>query len=153
MASRTVSKTERHIASRLLAARRLHGISQELLAFQLGVTSDEVQRYEDGENLTAGLLYDIARAVRVDVSYFYEGLTGATSCPFSLSNERYLLLRRALQRIAADNEVTPTGHRKRLARNEAINMAREVCEVLGWAYGTGRHGLPPPGESAGETAQ
>jgi transcriptional regulator with XRE-family HTH domain len=153
MAGRTISTTESHIGSRLLAARRLRDVSQELLAFQLGVTPEVVKAYEEGENLTAGGLYDMARALQVDVSYFYEGLTGATSCPFSLSNESYLLLRCALQRIAADNEVTPTGHRKRLARNEAINMAREVCETLGWSYGTRRYERLPLGTPAGETAR
>jgi hypothetical protein len=39
-----------------------------------------------------------------------------------------------MQRIAADHEVTPTGHRKKLTRHEAINIAREVCRALGWDY-------------------
>lgn len=45
-----------------------------------------------------------------------------------------MLARRALQRIAADHEMTPSGHRKKLARNDAINLAREVCQALGWDY-------------------
>jgi len=127
-------------------------MSQASLAHQLGVTPEQVQSYEEGENLTAGRLYDIARALQMDISYFYEGLSGATSCPFSLSNERYTLLRRAVQRIAADHVLTPTGHRKRLARHEAINMAREVCEALGWDYSNGRNRLLVHGAPAGETA-
>lgn len=41
---------------------------------------------------------------------------------------------KALQRIAADYEVTPTGHRNRIARVKAINIAREACEALGIDY-------------------
>jgi len=41
---------------------------------------------------------------------------------------------RALRRIAADNEKTRNGHRKRLARHEAINIARQACEALGLSY-------------------
>lgn len=52
----------------------------------------------------------------------------------TLSQERLTLVRRALQRIAADHEVTPTGHRKKLTRHEAVNIAREVCQALGWDY-------------------
>ena len=52
----------------------------------------------------------------------------------ALSDDRLTLIRRALQRIAADHEVTPSGHRKKLTRHEAVNIAREVCHALGWDY-------------------
>ena len=52
----------------------------------------------------------------------------------TFSQERLALVRRALQRIAADHEVTPTGHRKKLSRHEAVNIAREACQALGWNY-------------------
>ncbi len=51
-----------------------------------------------------------------------------------LSEKRLTLARRALQRIASDHELTPTGHRKKLARHEAINIAREACQALGWDF-------------------
>jgi hypothetical protein len=52
----------------------------------------------------------------------------------ALSEERLTLIRRALQRIAADHEVTASGHRKKLTRHQAVNLAREVCQALGWDY-------------------
>ena len=52
----------------------------------------------------------------------------------ALSEERLTLVRRALQRIAADHEVTASGHRKKLTRHQAVNLAREVCQALGWDY-------------------
>ena len=57
-----------------------------------------------------------------------------SSDPEALSDERLTLVRRVLQRIAADHEVTPSGHRKKLTRHQAVNLAREVCQVLGWDY-------------------
>ena len=136
-----VSETELHIGGRLRAARHLQGISQESLAKLLGVTPEQLQKYEDGEDpIGAGRLYDVARALQVNVSYFYEGLNGETSCPYALSDERYALLRRTLRRIAADHEITDTGHRKKMPRHTAINVAREVCEVLGWYYGSAPNG-------------
>lgn len=136
-----VSETELHIGNRVRAARRLQDISQETLAGLLGVDRDQVQKYEVGEEpISAGRLYDIARALQVNVSYFYEGLNGETSCPYALSDERFALLRRTLRRIAADHEMTDTGHRKKLPRHTAINVAREVCEAMGWYYGSAPNG-------------
>lgn len=122
-----------------MAARQLRNLSQATLAERLGVTTEQVQSYEQGlTELTAGGLYKVARALEVDVSFFYEGLGTVSAPPPFMTDERYALVRQAVQRIAADYELTRTGHRKRLARHEAINVAREVCEALGWNYGFGR---------------
>ena len=51
-----------------------------------------------------------------------------------LSEQRLTLVKRAMQRIAADHELTASGYRKKLPRHEAINIAREVCQALGWSY-------------------
>jgi len=135
----TVSKTELHIGKRIAAARSLFGLSQESLAQLLGITPAQVREYEEGKNvLSAGRLYETARALRVSVSYFYEGLNGATSCPYALTEQHYALLRNAMQRIAADNETAATGHRRKLPRHVAINVAGHVCEALGWDYSKAR---------------
>jgi transcriptional regulator with XRE-family HTH domain len=139
-----MNETELHISRRVVAARQLRGISQDSLAQKLNVTREQVHQYESGQNLlSAGRLYEIARALRVNVSYFYEDLNGvpSTSCPYSLSEDRFKYLKNTMQRIAADHEVTATGHRKKLSRVAAINMAREVCEALGWTYSFGRDAL------------
>ena len=130
---------ELHVGARLVAARELRNLSQAALAERLGVTTEQVQDYEQGlAELTAGRLYKVARALELDVAFFYEGLGAVSGSPPSMTDERYALVRQAVQRIAADYELTRTGHRKRLARHEAINVAREVCEALGWNYGFGR---------------
>ena len=140
-----MSETELHVGRRVAAARHLRGISQDFLANKLNITREQVEQYEGGHSLlTAGQLYEIARALRVNVSYFYEelnGANGAASCPYSLSEERFKYLKNTVQRIAADHEVTATGHRKKLSRVSAINMARELCETLGWSYSFGRDAL------------
>jgi hypothetical protein len=59
----------------------------------------------------------------------------------TLSDERLILVRRALQRIAADHELTASGHRKKLTRHQAVNLAREICQMLGWDYS--RHHKDP----------
>ena len=136
---KAIYDAELHVGGRLVAARQLRDLTQAALAEKLGVTTEQVQEYEQGlTELTAGRLYEVARALELDVTFFYEGLGTVSAPPPSMTDERYALVRQAVQRIAADYELTRTGHRKRLARHEAINVAREVCEALGWNYGFGR---------------
>lgn len=66
---------DQHVGSRVRLRRKLEGRSQESLAEALGLTFQQVQKYERGVNrISASKLYDIAAALRVPVSYFFEGL-------------------------------------------------------------------------------
>ena len=69
-----------HVGARIRMRRKLLGVSQEWLADQLGLTFQQVQKYERGANrVSASKLYEIARALQSSVAYFFEGLaeTGA----------------------------------------------------------------------------
>lgn len=56
--------------------RKVLGVSQEKLAEELGLTFQQVQKYERGANrVSASKLYEIARALSAPVSYFFEGLS------------------------------------------------------------------------------
>jgi transcriptional regulator with XRE-family HTH domain len=57
-------------------------MSQETLGRELHVSLEEVQKYEEGENLTIGRLDEIARVLRMQVSYFCEDVTAWPTCPF-----------------------------------------------------------------------
>lgn len=62
----------------------LIGMSQERLGELLGLTFQQVQKYEKGLNrIGAGRLFDIARILGVPIDYFYEGLAGASNRGFS----------------------------------------------------------------------
>jgi len=62
-----------HVGSRVRQRRTLLGMSQEKLAEALGLTFQQVQKYERGANrLGAGRLYELSRALDVPVSYFFE---------------------------------------------------------------------------------
>ena len=64
-----------HIGQRLRMRRKLAGLSQEQLAERLGVTFQQVQKYEKGTNrISASRLFGAARLLSVPVSYFFEGL-------------------------------------------------------------------------------
>jgi len=56
----------------------LLGMSQEKLGEHLGLTFQQIQKYEKGANrISASKLWDIARFFKVDIGYFFEGLNGA----------------------------------------------------------------------------
>ena len=60
------------VGSRICARRRLLQMSQKQLAEKLGVTFQQVQKYEKGMNrIGAGRLYSIARILGVEISYFF----------------------------------------------------------------------------------
>jgi len=64
-----------HVGGRIRSRRKSLSLSLEALAAGLGITHQQLQKYETGRNrVTATMLYAIAGALRVWVSDFYEGL-------------------------------------------------------------------------------
>ena len=64
-----------HVGSQLRLRRILLGLSQERLADELGITFQQVQKYEKGLNrIGASRLWDLSQVLGVSVAYFYENL-------------------------------------------------------------------------------
>ncbi len=75
--SRKASPIDLHVGSRVRFRRMLLGMSQERLGEQLGLTFQQVQKYEKGTNrIGASRLYDLAKVLGVKVSFFYEEAPG-----------------------------------------------------------------------------
>ena len=69
-----------HVGSRIRMRRKILGVSQEKLAESLGLTFQQVQKYERGANrVSASKLYQIAKALEAPILYFFEGLPDPTS--------------------------------------------------------------------------
>src|SRR5438067_4441475 len=67
-----------YVGARVKERRTELGISQERLAEALGLTFQQVQKYERAANrVSASKLWEIARALSTSVAYFYDGLAGA----------------------------------------------------------------------------
>jgi len=74
-APRSPNPVDIHVGSRVRLRRQLLKMSQEKLGDQLGVTFQQVQKYERGANrVGASRLWRIAQVMDVPVSFFYEGL-------------------------------------------------------------------------------
>jgi transcriptional regulator with XRE-family HTH domain len=64
-----------HIGSRIRIKRKLLGWSQTTLAEMVGLTFQQIQKYESGANKVASpTLYRLSRVLEVPVGFFYEGL-------------------------------------------------------------------------------
>lgn len=64
-----------HVGSRVRLRRMLIGMSQEKLGEQLGLTFQQVQKYEKGSNrIGASRLYQIAQILGVPVQFFYDDM-------------------------------------------------------------------------------
>lgn len=70
---------DRHVGLRIRMRRKELGVSQEKLADRVGLTFQQVQKYERGANrVSASRLWEIAAALQVTIGYFYEGLPELT---------------------------------------------------------------------------
>ncbi|MBN9887680.1 helix-turn-helix domain-containing protein [Salipiger abyssi] len=64
-----------HVGKRIRHRRWLVGMTQQQLAEHVGIKFQQIQKYETGANrVSASRLWDIADALDVPVSFFFEGL-------------------------------------------------------------------------------
>jgi transcriptional regulator with XRE-family HTH domain len=77
-----------HVGNRVRLRRMLVGMSQERLGELLGLTFQQVQKYEKGVNrIAAGRLFEISGILGVPVSFFYEDIDGRRSVGFAEGGE------------------------------------------------------------------
>ncbi len=91
-----------HVGRRVRMRRMLIGMSQTELASRLGLTFQQVQKYEKGINrIGASRLFEISKILRVQPAYFFEGLDGEPlSSDEPPATEEDLMSLEALQTIA-----------------------------------------------------
>jgi transcriptional regulator with XRE-family HTH domain len=73
--SRRANPVDVHVGTRVRLRRMLLGMSQEKLGEHLGLTFQQIQKYEKGINrIGASRLFDLSRVLAVPVQFFYEEL-------------------------------------------------------------------------------
>lgn len=71
--SRRANAIDIHVGSRVRLRRMVLGMSQEKLGEQLGLTFQQVQKYEKGVNrIGAGRLFDLSHVLGVPIQFFFE---------------------------------------------------------------------------------
>lgn len=80
---------DKHVGRQLRSRRVLTGLSQEKLADAIGVTFQQVQKYERGTNrISASRLYNFSKILDVSIDYFYHGLSENKNKAIGLSDNQ-----------------------------------------------------------------
>ncbi|MDX1581422.1 MAG: helix-turn-helix transcriptional regulator, partial [Alphaproteobacteria bacterium] len=120
-----------HVGRRLKERRSLMGLSQEKLGAAVGLTFQQIQKYERGQNrIGASRLFELAEVLNVPVQFFFEGMAdapglsdqpqepfGENVAPDLLSRRETLELVRTYYRIASPE-----------LRRRALDVLRSLAE-------------------------
>ena len=80
MKTKILHPTDKNVGSRVRSRRMALGMSQTDLGDALGVTFQQIQKYEKGTNrIGAGRLHRLAEVLKVDPAFFFEGEMGQTA--------------------------------------------------------------------------
>ncbi len=89
MAGQGPSKVDHHVGRRIHERRNALGMSQENLADALRISFQQIGKYEVGANrVAASRLWNIAKALEVDIGYFFEGIQKRAGRPRKASARR-----------------------------------------------------------------
>jgi transcriptional regulator with XRE-family HTH domain len=82
MAKKAPNPIDKHVGSRVRMRRMMLGMSQEKLGDALGLTFQQVQKYEKGTNrIGASRLQQISQILQVPVAFFFEGAPHLAGAP------------------------------------------------------------------------
>jgi len=120
---RSANAIDRKIGQRVRTRRLEIGMSQERLAELLGVTFQQVQKYEKGVNrIAASRLHDIAASLDMPVARFFEGLTAGRAAGVAETQKDYV----------DDVLATPEGAQlmQLFASIKSVKVRRRVIELV-----------------------
>lgn len=73
--ARSALDADLHVGLKVRKARKAMGMSQTELGNQLGVSFQQIQKYEKGSNrIGSGRLWEISRVLQVPIDYFFDGI-------------------------------------------------------------------------------
>jgi transcriptional regulator with XRE-family HTH domain len=99
MASKRAARdVDVHIGNRVRIARHERNMTQEGLALRLGITFQQVQKYENGNNrISAGRLHHIAVIMGLPITFFFDGLSGNSKIdPTTFRANKFLTTREGI---------------------------------------------------------
>ena len=119
-----------HVGLRIRLRRKELGVSQEKLAEAIGLTFQQVQKYERAANrVSASKLYEMARALETSTAYFFEGLAdpaapGARVAPGGQAHmQAFLLTPEGVELASAFPRINPPRVRRRI-----LDLVRAMTE-------------------------
>ena len=101
-----------YVGQRVRQRRWMTGMTQQQLGDQVGIKFQQIQKYETGTNrISASRLWDIAEALGVEVSFFFEGLDGYEATNAS-TNGDMVTDKEALELVRAYYAIPETQRRR-----------------------------------------
>ena len=105
--------TDKHVGTRVRMRRLMLGLSQTKLADALGLTFQQVQKYEKGVNrISASKLQHISEFLQVPIPFFFEGLPGPSE-----------------QRTKKDGTLLPSDVFQFIATSDGLSLARSFTQI------------------------
>ncbi|KAA9009369.1 helix-turn-helix domain-containing protein [Histidinibacterium aquaticum] len=115
---------DEYVGKRIRHRRWMTGTTQQQLADKVGIKFQQIQKYETGMNrVSASRLWDIAHAMGVSVSFFFEGLDGEVA-PKEASTPGDLLSDREALELLRSYYAIPENQRRQL-----FELARVLSEA------------------------
>ncbi len=139
MVRRTVKNHGPHpidvlVGRRAREYRTLQGMSQTAVAERLGLTFQQLQKYERGHNrISASKLYELANIFDVPVAYFFEGMEAGKDAP---SRDETLIKRETLELVRAYYSISDPAVR------DSIRKFAQAVAKLGQSPVAGRRRAP-----------
>lgn len=121
-----------HVGLRIRLRRKELGVSQEKLAEAIGLTFQQVQKYERAANrVSASKLYEMAKALETSTAYFFEGLTdadiaGAAEPGGQAQMQAFLLTPEGVELASTFPKIYPPRVRRRI-----LDLVRAMVEEEG----------------------
>ncbi len=113
-----------HVGSRIRLRRTLTGMSQERLGEALGLTFQQVQKYERGVNrVGASRLFDLSRVLDVPISFFFDDM------PEALNGGNHGQQRGALAGFAEMQQGFGATQDDTLGRRETLELVRAYYRI------------------------
>ncbi|USG61213.1 helix-turn-helix transcriptional regulator [Sneathiella marina] len=111
-----------HVGSRVRLRRTLLGLSQQKLGRDLGLTFQQIQKYERGTNrIGASRLYELSEILDVPLSFFFDEMprdslstSGGLADPEKAFEHQYMSKRETLELVRAYYKITDLEVRKRI---------------------------------------
>lgn len=135
--SKLPTTIDKHVGKRVRLRRTELDMSQEALAEKLGITFQQLQKYEGGTNrISAGRLYELAGALETTILHFFEGAQASSRVLRSVAEEgagfdaggdadavELLIAYRAIDDL--DDRKSVLALARELARNSARSAAKK----------------------------
>lgn len=127
--SKAPNAADIEVGKRLRVQRKEKKLTQPQLAHYVGITSQQLQKYESGVNrISVGKLVEIASVLKVEMGVFFDRLAKAPSNDNGLVSSKFDLTHDALQMSAAFMQIAKPELRKKLLELVQAVAAKETAE-------------------------